>query len=170
VGEIAGDDGELGIGVVMVDIGDGRVEPRSGVEPIEPQAGANEVGIGDLDQLHDHLRGWCRGYGRRATARAKAAANCPRREQRVRLRSFRQQTFHVPCHLRKGGGRLLRLVDDGLQVIVDGIGDLERVLSREGVPARDDVLLPDGDQVVGVLLTKPLEHVLVRRRNGAGGM
>jgi hypothetical protein len=31
VGEIAGDDNELGIGVVMVDVGDGRVEPGSGV-------------------------------------------------------------------------------------------------------------------------------------------
>jgi len=67
VGEIAGDNGELGIGVVMIDVGDGRVEPRSGVEPIEPQAGANEVGIGDLDQLHNRLRqGWRRGCGTHA--------------------------------------------------------------------------------------------------------
>jgi hypothetical protein len=78
VGEIAGDDGELGIGVVMVDIGDGRVEPRSGVEPREPQAGANEVGIGDLDQLHDHLwQGWSRAAG---CARAGGAGEAGRRK------------------------------------------------------------------------------------------
>src|SRR5215468_10316615 len=69
-----------------------------------------------------------------------------------RLGSFRQQCFHILRHLRQCRRRRLGFVDDGLQVIVDGVGDLEGVLSREGVPAGDHVLLPDRDQVIGILL------------------
>src|SRR5262245_47194382 len=53
-------------------------------------------------------------------------------------------------------------------MVVDGVSDLERVLTGERIPAGDYILLTDRDQVVRVLFVEPLEHVVPRRRYGSG--
>src|SRR5262249_44425745 len=53
-------------------------------------------------------------------------------------------------------------------MVVDGVSDLERVLTGERIPAGDYILLTDRDQVVQVLFVEPLEHVVPRRRYGSG--
>jgi hypothetical protein len=52
VRQITGDDRKLRIGVVTIDVGNGRIEPDLGVETIKLLARSDQVGIGDVDELH----------------------------------------------------------------------------------------------------------------------
>ena len=50
--EIAGDDRNLRVGVMLVDVGDRSIEARPGIEPVEFEAGRDEMRIGDVNELH----------------------------------------------------------------------------------------------------------------------
>src|SRR5262249_5946125 len=52
VRQITSDDGKLRVGVVPIDVGDGRIESGLGVEPIKPAPWFDQVGIGDVDEFH----------------------------------------------------------------------------------------------------------------------
>ena len=82
------------------------------------------------------------------------------------LRSLGQLSFDVFCHWRQHRCRLLGPIDDGLEVLIDGVGNLQGVLSRESIPTGNDVLLPDRDQVIGILLVEARQYIVAGSRNG----
>ena len=52
LGEVAGDDAEIGIGVVGGDVGEGGIEAGEGIEAPEQLSRRHQVKIGDVDELH----------------------------------------------------------------------------------------------------------------------
>ncbi|MGY4505607.1 hypothetical protein ACVWYH_009564 [Bradyrhizobium sp. GM24.11] len=54
MGEVAGHDGEGGVGLVRIDVGDRRIEPGARVEAIELQPGVREMRVGDVDEFERH--------------------------------------------------------------------------------------------------------------------
>ena len=54
MGEVAGHDREGGIGLVLVDVGNRRIQPGARVEAIELQPGVREMRVGDVDEFEGH--------------------------------------------------------------------------------------------------------------------
>lgn len=52
VREIAGDDCDFRIGVMLVDIGNRSIEPRARIEPVKLESGCDQVSVGDVNEFH----------------------------------------------------------------------------------------------------------------------
>jgi len=52
VGQVAADDAQLGVSVMGVDVGDASRQPCRRIEVVDLSAVRDQVGIGDLQQLH----------------------------------------------------------------------------------------------------------------------